>query len=188
MTEQFVAGIIGAPYALNGFVKVKPFSGETEHLLKLKSVTIRQDGKERLLNIEESSAISGTRNAGSTLVMRFAGYDSPEAVKALHGAELLVDRKNAAPLQLDEFYVEDLKGLAVRAAVNINNEANGNNDGEEGEILGHITAIIEGGGGDLAEIRLNNGQTRLVPFRKEFFTDIKPEKGRILLKNIWVLE
>ena len=174
MTGQFVAGIIGAPFGLKGFVKVKPFSGETEHLLKLKSVTLRQDGKERLLKIEESS------EAGPFLVMRFAGYDSPEAAKDLRGLELLVNRKNAAPLHEGEYYVEDLKGLAVMA---------GTADGlANGEILGYIASIIEGGGGDLAEIRLNSGELKLIPFRKEFFTEISPEKGKVTLQNLWVLE
>ena len=169
MPDTFVAGIVGAPFALNGFVKVKPLSGETAHLLKLTSVTLRQDGRERLLDIEESAA------AGSAVLMRFAGCLCPEDAGVLRGAELLVSRKDAAPLHDGEFYVEDLKGLAVVSA-------------DDGEILGHITAIIEGGGGDLAEIRLNDGKTRLVPFRKEFFTGIEPEKGQVLLKNRWVLE
>jgi 16S rRNA processing protein RimM len=163
----FIAGIVGAPYGLQGFVKVKPLSGEIEHLLKLTSVTLRKDGKERLLDIEESSALP------PVVVMRFAGYTSPEAAKALGGAELLVSRAEAAPLREGEFYVEDLKGITVFAG---------------GEILGHITAIIEGGGGDLAEIKLNNGMIRLVPFRKEFFSGIDLIKRQIVLEKLWVLE
>ena len=176
MTEQFVAGIVGAPFGLKGFVKVKPLSGEIEHLLKLRSVIVRRNGKEQLLDIEESAAAGSGASSGGVLVMRFAGCDSPETAKDLHGAELLVDRENAAPLHPDEYYVEDLKGLAVVDGA------------DDGEILGHIAGIIEGGGGDLAEIRLKNGKSRLVPFRKEFFTGICPEKGRVILQNLWVLE
>jgi 16S rRNA processing protein RimM len=156
--NRFTAGIIGAPFGLEGFVKVKPLSGEIEHLLRLKSVTLRQDGKERVLNIEESAP-----NAPN-VVMRFAGFNSPEAARALNGAELIVSREEAAALKPGEFYVEDLKGLAVLACLP---EAS---TGENPQILGHINAIIEGGGGDLAEISLNNGMLKLVPFRKEFFT------------------
>ena len=176
MTEQFIAGIVGAPFGLNGFVKVKPLSGEIEHLLKLRSVTLRRNGKERLLNIEESTATGSGASSGGVLVMRFAGCDDPETAKDLCGAELLVNRENAAPLQPGEYYVEDLKGLAVVGGA------------DDGEILGYIAGIIEGGGGDLVEIRLKNGKSKLVPFRKEFFSEICPEKDRVTLQNHWVLK
>jgi len=169
MTEQFIAGIVGAPFGLKGFVKVKPLSGEINHLLKLTSVTLRQGEKEQVFTIEESTAIP------PAVALRFAGFDSPEAAKALRGAQLLVSRKDAAPLQPGEFYIEDLKGLAALAA-------------DSGEVLGHITDIIEGGGGNLAEIRLNNGKTHLVPLRKEFFADIDLAQRRVILQNLWILE
>jgi 16S rRNA processing protein RimM len=167
MTGQFVAGIVGAPFGLEGFVKLKPLSGETGHLLKLKSAALRLDGKERLLDIEKIVSIP------PALAVRFAGIAGPEGAKTLRGAELLLSREEAAPLQPGEFYVEDLKGLEVYA-------------GED--VLGHIVSIFEGGGGDLAEICLNGGKTRLVPFRKEFFSDINTEKGRVTLQNLWILE
>ena len=174
MIKQFVAGIVGAPFGLKGFIKVKSLSGETDHLLRLKSVTLRKDGRERVIDIEESAAVP------PAMVMRFAGFNSPEEAKKLTGAELLVSREDAAPLQPGEFYVEDLKGLAV-----VSDFGEGAGDGE---ILGQIVSVIDAGGGDLAEIRLQDGETRLVPFREEFFGDVDLEKGRVILKNAWVLE
>ena len=168
MTEKFVAGIVGAPFGVKGFLKVHPCSGEVEHLLKLKSVIINKDAKERRLSIEESSA------AVPVVLMRFSGIDSPEKAKTLTGAHLIVGREDAAPLNNGEFYVEDLKGLTVTA--------------ENGEIVGQITGIIEGGGAELAEIKLSNGEKRLVPFRKEFFPEINPQNGKVILQNLWILE
>lgn len=169
LTESFVAALVGAPFGLNGFVKVRPLSGETGHLLRLDSAVLRQGGQERALAIEEAIA------QPPVVLLKFAGFDSPEAAKALTGAELLVDREHAAPLNEGEFYIEDLKGLEVAAA-----------DG--GEIIGHITGIVEGGGGELAEIALAAGGVKLVPFRKEFFSEITIDKGRALLQNRWILE
>jgi len=184
--DSFIAGIIGAPFGLEGFVKVKPLSGETEHLLKLKSATLRQDGKERALAIEESAP-----NANA-VIMRFAGFNSPETAKALAGAELIVSREDAAVLKPGEFYVEDLKGLAVLAppseAAPLAEAAPPAEVAPPKEVLGHINAIIEGGGGDLAEITLNNGKLKLVPFRKEFFSCIDLEKRQMTLNNLWILE
>jgi 16S rRNA processing protein RimM len=173
MTEQFVAALIGAPFGLTGLVKVRPLSGEIDHLLALRSVAARQNGTERVLRIEQIIP------QPPVVLMKFAGIDSPEAAKTLGGAELLVDRGQASPLRPGEFYVEDLKGLAV---------ISGPLEGAGDEILGHITDIIEGGGGELAEIRLMDGQLKLVPFRREFFSGISPETGRVVLLNRWILE
>jgi 16S rRNA processing protein RimM len=173
MTAQFIAALIGAPFGLTGMVKVRPLSGEIDHLLALRSVAARQNGTERVLRIEQSVP------QPPVVLMKFAGIDSPEAAKALGGAELLVDRRQASPLRPGEFYVEDLKGLAVTA---------GPAEGPDGEMLGHITDIIESGDGGIVEIRFTDGQLKLVPFRREFFADISPENGRVVLLNRWILE
>ena len=168
MTEKFVIGLIGAPFGIKGFVKVHSCSGEIDHLLKMQSVIVNKDGKERLFYIEESAP------APPALLMRFTGIDTPEKAKTINGAQLIAERNQAAPLGEDEFYIEDLKGLTVID--------------ENGETIGHIKDIIEGGGGELAEIKLSNGNLKLVPFRKEFFTEISPEKGLLVLQNPWILE
>ncbi|MCL2244300.1 MAG: ribosome maturation factor RimM [Treponema sp.] len=174
MTEKFIIGLVGAPFGVNGFIKVRPCSGEIDHLLKLKSVILSKDGKERLFQIDDIN--SHTEGSAEPVVfMRFAGYDSPETVKALTGAQLLAPREQAASLGDGEFYIEDLKGLPVLS--------------DKGEIIGHVTDIIEGGGGELIEIKLLlNGLIRLVPFRKEFFSEINPDKGRLVLHDIWILD
>jgi 16S rRNA processing protein RimM len=175
LTEKFIVGLAGAPFGIKGFVKVRPLSGEIDHLLKLQSVIVSKDGKESLLQIEEVTV------APPAVLMRFKGIDSPEAAKAFSGAQLIVDREQAAPLNEGEFYIEDLKGLEVVAVNNLTTcGAN--------EKIGHLLDIIEGGGGELAEIELTNGEKRLVPFRKEFFVEICPEKGRVVLDNLWILE
>jgi 16S rRNA processing protein RimM len=168
MTEKFIIGLVGASFGVNGFVKIHPCSGEIEHLLKLKSVVISKDGGEQTLQIEESAP------ALPALIMRFAGIDTPEKAKTLNGAQLIAGREQAAPLGDGEFYIEDLKGLAVTD--------------ENGETIGTITDIIEGGGGELAEIKLSGGEKRLIPFRKEFFFEISPQESRVILKNLWILD
>lgn len=173
MIEKFIIGLIGSPFGVNGFVKVRPCSGEINHLLKLQSVIVCKDGKEKLFNIEECNP------SPTGVLMRFSGIDSPETAKTLNGAQLIAGRHEAAPLKKNEFYVEDLKGLPVVSVT--------------GDVIGNIFDIIEGGGGELAEIMLLSGEKRLVPFRKEFFPEISPlpygaENGRVVLDNLWILE
>jgi 16S rRNA processing protein RimM len=165
MVDRFVAARLGSPFGLRGFVKVHSLSGEIEHLLRLRRAILRQGGREWAWEIEEAE--------GPALVMKFRGIDSPEAAKPLAGAELLVGRDEAAPLGQGEYYIEDLKGLEVW---------------EGTETLGLISDVLEGGGGSLVELRLKTGETRLVPFRDEFFgeIDIPGRRARLLCR--WILE
>jgi len=168
LKSRFVIGIIGSHYALNGFVKVKPLSGEMGHFFRLKTVTLRKDGAEKDHTVAEIAPY------GNLLIMRFDGVNSPEAARLLNGAEIIVDREYAAPLNEGEFYVEDLKGIAVLTT--------------EGLSAGRIHDVIEGGGGQLVEITLASGEKRLAPFRNEFFGEVNLKDGTIILKEPWVLE
>jgi 16S rRNA processing protein RimM len=179
MINRFIIGVVGAPFGLKGFVKVRPFSGEIDHLLKLASVILRRDGVEKSMDIETVVPLL------PQAAIKFAGIDSPEAAKTLGGAELVAGREQASPLKPGEFYVEDLRGLAVIAADKADEAAV---SGQKSEILGHITDVVEGGGGDLVEIRLSAGEFRFVPFRSEFFAPLDLSSGRITLLNRWILE
>ena len=159
---------MGAPFGLKGFVKVKPFSGETAHLSNLARVTLKLGEK------EESREVDEIIPQGGALLLRFSGVQSPEAAAALKGAQVIVDWEYAAPLKEGEYYVEDLKGLEVVNAA--------------GESLGRIADVVSGGGGDLLEITLADGEKRLAPFRKEFFDDANLEEGKITLLEKWILE
>ena len=169
---HFALGLVGPPFGLNGFVKIKSLSGELEHFFNLKEVYLRKDEKEESAKIGEILIQGEGKNA--SLLIRFEGIDNPETAKKLAGAEIIAGREYAAPLKKGEYYVEDLKGLEV---VN-----------KDGEILGEIINITEGGGGNMAEIKLLSGDVRLAPFRSEFFGDVDLKDGKIVLTEPWILE
>lgn len=177
MVDSFVIGIVGASFGVKGFVKVHVPSGETGHLESLTDVTLRHQGTEKKYRIEDFGG------AASSFVMKFRGIDSPEAAKPLAGAELVVPREAAAPLKEDEYYIEDLRGLSVVLAA-----GSGDAAAPGAEVLGELTDVLEGGGGQLAEIRLSDGSRRLVPFRNEFFGDIDLAKRTAVLRGRWMLE
>ena len=165
---RFTLGLVGAPFGLKGFVKVRPFSGETGHFSRLDKIILKSGEK------EETREVAEIVYRGDVLLMRFAGVDNPEAAGTLKGAEIIAGREYAAPLKEGEYYVEDLKGLEVVST--------------EGKILGHIGDLIDIGSGNLAEIVLSADEKRLVPYRKEFFGDVDLEKGKIALLEPWILD
>jgi 16S rRNA processing protein RimM len=163
-----VVGLLGSPFGLKGFIKVRSLSGEYGHISRLRTVTVRRNGGEEEREIEASAPTS------SGLALKFRGIDTPEAARTLQGAELVTGREGGAPLGDGEYYVEDLKGIRVVSP--------------EGETLGIIEDVLEGGGGELLELRLSGGESRLVPFRKEFVGDLSPETGTAVLLNSWIIE
>ena len=166
--KRFTLGLVGSPFGLKGFVKVRPFSGETHHFSRIKEVILKYGDKEETRNVAELVF------QGNGLLMRFTGIESPETAGLLKGAEIIAGREYAAPLKNGEFYVEDLKGLEVVTV--------------KGDVLGNIIDVVEGGGGNLAEIALISGETRFAPFRNEFFGEVDLPGGKIVLLEPWILD
>jgi len=181
LTESFTLAVVGSPFGVNGFIKIKSLSGETGHLKSLKKITLRQNNKNSVYIIEESRQTEEK----AVLLVKFAGIDSPETAKNLIGAEFIADRALAAPLGPAEYYIEDLKGLKVLE----NSEFRiPNSELSNARILGVVSDILEGGGGLLAEVRLPSGEHKLVPYRNEFFGDVNMNEGWIELLQPWILE
>jgi len=169
MIDRFVAGVVGAPFGVKGFIKIHVPSGESDHLEAADFAVLRLNGTERKYEIED------TAGEGGSFIVKFRGIESPEAAKPMVGAEWMVGREAAAPLDADEFYIEDLRGVAVILA-------------GDGRRVGEIRDVLEGGGGQLIEILLTDGQVRLVPFRDEFFGAVDPAAGTAVLREEWMLE
>jgi 16S rRNA processing protein RimM len=165
MTQRFVTALVGSPFGLSGRVKIESLGGKESPLPELKKVILRKNGKEKEFYIEELF--------NSPLSLKLKEIDDPEAAKALKGAEILIPREDAVPPGESEFFIEDLRGIKVY---------NGNAD------MGLIDDVIEGGGGFLAEIVIESGEKKLVPFRNEFFGKIDLASGRAELLHTWILE
>jgi 16S rRNA processing protein RimM len=171
-------GRLGAPKGLRGDLKVHSYSGEFDHFLDLKSVQLRgQDpatGAPRTLQLR----VSRVERSGGGLSMAFAGYDSPEAARALTGMDILAERADCAPLAENEWYVADLVGLSLVL---------------EGKAVAKVRSVLEGGSDPWLEAVIPGaaggpGRTALVPFRKEFVGEVDLGAGTIELLAPWLLE
>ncbi|MGO9975359.1 MAG: ribosome maturation factor RimM [Solirubrobacteraceae bacterium] len=98
------AGIVAAPHGLDGSFHVVQ---ATPRLLALGGSVLIRDQMRRI-----------TRLAGHErrLILRLEGCEDRDAAALLRGAELLVDRSVAPPLEDDEWWAEDLEGCSVHDA------------------------------------------------------------------------
>ncbi|GMO47720.1 MAG: hypothetical protein Ta2B_29910 [Termitinemataceae bacterium] len=179
MTEVFfTVAVIGQPFALDGFLKLRSLSGESEHLLKLSNLSVDLCMPQRSGSAKCSETrtvkVECIKESGANLLIKFKNIDTFDDAKKLAGMELLVKRENGAKLRQNEFYIKDLKGLCVV-------------DGQK-NALGKISDVVEGGNGSLIEIELLNGEKKFAPFRKEFFGEISIKRQEAQLIAPWVLE
>ena len=199
--EQLVVGFVRGAHGVTGEFKVESASGDYEHIEILKEVTLRRGSEAKKCKVEFAESGCGT------LYMKVREINSPEEVRKYNGWEIAVDRKDAHPLEENEWYIEDLKGCSVIWNGEVNSEKNLLGTAEvsaPAEIVGTITDVLEGGAGYLLEVSLSesctcisdevkfteSGKSRtvLVPFNNEHIGKVDIKNGTVQLMHLWILE
>lgn len=195
--DKLVIGIVRKTHGVKGYLKAASTSGETGHFLSLKTVELaplggtassRGNAPKRTASKENApggAVPAGTVSKGRTLeiedvkvlgrgeiLMKFRGYDSPEAARVLAPAEILAPRDQAAPLKRGEFYQADLIGCRVVS-------------GEK--VLGVVEAVSQGGQSDLLEVRTEGG-VFLVPFMRQYVGAVDTAGKTLELLAEWLLQ
>jgi 16S rRNA processing protein RimM len=164
---KIAIGDVRTSFGVRGELKVRSYSGETGHFLKLETVVLQRG------TVEETFEVERVRKASAVLIMKLKGIESPEEGKKYRQAVIWVDRKFASERSKDEFYHADLVGCTVFF---------------ENRPIGEVSAIFDGGSGDLMEVVLDEKTRRLVPFHREFIGEVDIEGKKIELLVDWILE
>lgn len=158
---------VKSPFGVNGEVKIHPHNDECSYLGKLKEVVLRaKDGTEQRLKVQSF------RMLGSQALMKFEGFDDPEAARALNGLHLLVDRSKASPLKKGQYYVADLIGCTIV---------------HEGKALAEVVSSVDGAQAVLLEVRTEDDHLYMVPYLKEYIGAVDLANRTIELKTPWIL-
>lgn len=153
--------VIGAAHGIKGELRVKTFTGDP---LALGHYGPLHTNDGRVFEIED------IRPAGEVVVVRFKGLRDRTAAERLTGTELFIDRSALPPEDEDEFYQDDLVGLAVR-------------DESETEV-GRVTAVQNFGGGDILEIIFQGRKGLLIPFTQAAVPEIDIAGGFIRVNTV----
>lgn len=147
------AGRVGRPHGLDGSFLV----AEPNAALLRASKTIRLGGADRTI----------VRFAGhdARLILRIEGCSDRDAAEALRGQTLLVARRSAPRLDEDEWWAEDLEGLAVY-------------DGERR--VGTVSRLLALPSCEVLEVqRPEGGDPLLVPLVSDAVRQVDVEHGQI---------
>ena len=157
MTDRFQTGVITGTHGLRGEVKVFPTTEDPARFLDLKEVILQMPGQERRLKIRSVKFFK------KFVILGFEGMNRIEDVEKLRGCPLLVERKDAIPLEEGEYYVADLIGLSVRT--------------EDGNEIGTLKEVIETGANDVYAVEREGRKDLLLPAIPECIVDVQPEQG-----------
>lgn len=135
-------GSLGAPYGVQGWIRVNSSTAPPEQIFAYSPWWLKLGGERVVIRVDDG------RVHGKRLVARLEGYEDRDAVRALVGAEIAVERERFEKPAADEYYWVDLVGATV---VNL-----------EGRELGRIDHLIETGANDVMIV--DGEQRRLIPF------------------------
>ena len=160
-STSVLMGVIGAPHGVKGQVRVKSYTGDPLAL-----------GDYGPLFDTEGTAyeVVDIRLAKTVVVVTFKHVKGRDAAERLNGTELFIDRAQLPDneLQEDEFFIDDLVGLAAVSA--------------DGATIGQVVAVHNFGADDMLEIKpAGGGRTALYPFTREVVPEADIEAGRLVL-------
>ena len=159
MDRLIALGRFGAPQGVRGEIRIQSFTASPEAVAAYGPLT-DVAGARRF----EVKIVRALRD--DMLVARVEGVATREAAAALTGVELYARRSQLPPPDADEFYYDDLIGLAAVTLA--------------GEPLGRVTAVLNHGAGDMLEIAAEGGSL-LLPFTKAAAPEIDFAAGRIVV-------
>jgi 16S rRNA processing protein RimM len=100
-------GRVSAPYGLKGWIKIQPFTQETEGLLGYAEWWLGEEGQWQQHRIAESAV------HGSMVVAKLEGCDDRDSAVRLKGRNVAVPRAAMPENRKGEFYWSDLLGMEV---------------------------------------------------------------------------
>jgi 16S rRNA processing protein RimM len=109
--------------------------------------------------------IRARREHQGHLLLKFDGYDTPEAVGELRNQTVFVRADDRPPLPEGEYYHHQIIGLQ---AID-----------EQGQILGKVTEILSTGSNDVYVVQPDTGAEILLPATEEVILDYDLEQGHI---------
>ena len=153
-----VLGRVGAPFGVQGWVKVTSYTEPVAGIANYARWTLVRGGEQRQVRVLES------KRAGQSIAVKLEGVETREAAQALTGAEVQVDRSELPQAGPKEHYLHDLLGLE---AVN-----------REGVPLGRVDGFLDLPAHPVAVLR-DGTRERLVPVVPERLVAVDRAAGRV---------
>lgn len=154
-----LVGRFGRPHGVRGEVRLQSFTEDPSAIAGY-SPFANADGS-RLF------ALDSCRPQGDFFVAGVKGISDRTGAESLTNIELYVPRDRLAAPDEDEYFLADLVGCAAVTA--------------DGTLYGTVTGVANYGAGDILDIRLESGDSTMLPFRKVFVPEVDIRARRIVV-------
>lgn len=164
MTEYFELGQIVNTFGIKGMVKVKPFTDNIEQFEELEKIYIKNKSGKKEYQIQE------VKFHKQMVLIKFEGIDNPEDAELLRNSYVLINRKDAKPLEEGTYYIVDLLESEVYTDENI--------------LLGKVEDIFNTGSNDIYVVKDELGKQVLLPGIPEVIKQVDIENKKITVHII----
>jgi len=154
-----VLGRIGAPFGVQGWVKVQSYTDPLEGIAGYPVWELHRGAS------LGRKAVLDWKRAGPGVAVRLEGVETREAAQALTGAEVRVERADLPPTAPGEYYWHDLVGLDAYSL--------------EGVPLGRVAGVLDMPAHPV--LVLEGDRERLVPLVRERLAGVDFDAGRLEL-------
>lgn len=110
MEDLFRIGQIVGAHGIRGAVKIYPTTDDPHRFLDMKSVLLAKEGEENRVKEVKIQSASFHKNV---VLLTFQGVADRNTAETMVGLSLWVERKDALPLEEDEYYLKDLLDCRV---------------------------------------------------------------------------
>lgn len=155
-----LVGRVGRSHGLHGYVIVHPDTDNPDRFRTGSRMTT-QSGEELI--------VERAQDRPGTLLVRFETVHDRSGAESLAGTSLYVDAAERRPLAQDEFWPDDLVGLAARSV--------------SGADLGVVDSVIEGAAQYRLSIRGKAGSFE-VPFVADLVPEVDIDTGIVVIADL----
>ena len=161
--EQIIVGRIGRAHGLAGELYVRSESDAPDRF-RAGAVFFTDEASPRQLEIRSS------RRHNDRLLVTFADISDRSTAESLRDVALTIDPDDRRQLAADEFWPDELVGLAVRDTA--------------GEPMGVVTGVDTGGPQDRLMVQSDDGRRAIVPFVRDLVPEVNIAGGWVVVDFI----
>src|SRR4051812_22622625 len=162
--DALVIGVLVGPHGTQGEVKLLPLTEFPERIATLQELRLRFPEGD-----EQRRRVLGVRAHKGMFLFRLEGAATREDAEDLRNVQVLIDMEQATPLPEGRYYQHQILGLRVLTP--------------EGEELGRVREIIEGGSADVYV-----AGPYMIPATHDAVLRLAPEEGVLVVRSKEYLE